>query len=51
MMTATNWSKSNTANQRLIVCVNLSTMPVPLWSPAGASINSMFLFFAKNFEF
>ena len=41
-------SISNTTNLRLIVCFNLSTMPVPLWSPTAASTNSMILFLQKK---
>ena len=37
-------SMSKTASLRFIVCISLSTIPVPLWSPAGASISLMFLF-------
>ena len=35
---------SNTAKRRFNVCISLSTIPVPLLSPAGASINLKFLF-------
>ena len=37
-------SISSTASLRFIVWISLSTMPVPQWSPAGASISLKFLF-------
>ena len=37
-------SMSSTANRRFIVCINRSTILVPLWYPAGAIISFMFLF-------
>ena len=37
-------SISSTARRRFNVCISLSTIPVPLWSPAGANISLMFLF-------
>ena len=44
-------SMSNTAKRRFSVCISLSTIPVPLWSPAGASINLMFLFLQNTSKF
>ena len=37
-------SMYNNAKRLFSVCISLSTIPVPLWSPAAASINLMFLF-------
>ena len=37
-------SISNTAKRRFSVCISLPTIPVPLWSPAGANISLIFLF-------
>ena len=37
-------SMSSTANRRFIVCISLSTIPVPLWSSAGISFSLIFLF-------
>ena len=37
-------SISRTASLRFIVCMSLSTILVPRWSPTGASIRLMFLF-------
>ena len=34
----------------LIVCISRSIIPVALWSPTGASINFMLLFFTEFFE-
>ena len=38
-------------NLLFIVCINLSTIPVPLWSPVGASINLMLLSLQKISKF
>ena len=37
-------SISRSANLLFTVCISRSTIPVPLWSPVGASISFMFLF-------
>ena len=37
-------SMTKTARLRFIVCISLSIIPVPLWTPAGASVNYMFFF-------
>ena len=42
---------SNTAKRRFSVCISLSSNHVPLWSPAGASINLMFLFLQNTSKF
>ena len=44
-------STSSTAKWRFTVCISLSTISVPLWSPAGASISLIFIFLEKNFIF
>ena len=40
-------SISRTANRRFIVWISRSTIPVPLWSPAGARISFIFSFLQK----
>ena len=42
-----NGSCSITAILRFIVWINISTIPVALWSPAGANISLIFLFLQK----